>query len=44
MGIDKYARLERAYGVPEAQLLSDERMAAIARSLGTFGLHVKRGA
>ena len=43
MGIDKYARLERAYGAPEAQPLSDERMAAIALSLSSFGLRVKRG-
>ncbi len=43
MGADKYARLNRTYGMSEGPPLSEERMAGIARILGAFGLPVKRG-
>ncbi|MDD4857765.1 MAG: glycyl-radical enzyme activating protein [Candidatus Krumholzibacteria bacterium] len=43
MGADKYARLNRPYGLPDIRDLSDERMAGIALMLGLFGLRVKIG-
>jgi pyruvate formate lyase activating enzyme len=43
MGVDKYARLNRPYGLPDTRDLSDERMAGIAMMLGSFGLRVKIG-
>jgi pyruvate formate lyase activating enzyme len=42
-GAEKYGRLHRAYDLPETCPPSEERMADIARTLRTFGLHVKTG-
>ncbi len=42
-GVEKYNRLNRAYGLPETRPPSDERLAGIARILRGFGLQVKIG-
>jgi pyruvate formate lyase activating enzyme len=43
IGIDKYARFNRAYKLPETRSPSDERLAEIAHILNSFGLTVKIG-
>jgi pyruvate formate lyase activating enzyme len=43
IGIDKYARINRAYKLPETRPPSDERLAEIAHILNSFGLTVKIG-
>jgi pyruvate formate lyase activating enzyme len=43
IGVDKYARFNRAYHLPETRPPSDERMAEIAHILTSFGLAVKVG-
>lgn len=43
MGIDKYARLGRSYTLPDAPAVSGERLAAIVRTLGGFGVRVRAG-
>ena len=43
IGIDKYARFNRAYKLPETRSPSDERMAEIEHILTGFGLTVKIG-
>jgi pyruvate formate lyase activating enzyme len=43
IGIDKYARFNRAYHLPETRSPSDERMAEIAHILTGLGLAVKIG-
>jgi pyruvate formate lyase activating enzyme len=40
---DKYQRLNKAYGLPDARPPSDERIAEIAQILHGFGLRVKTG-
>jgi pyruvate formate lyase activating enzyme len=42
-GVDKYNRLDRAYGLPETRPPSSERLASIAQTLRGFGLQVKVG-
>lgn len=43
IALDKYKRLNKVYGLPEARPPSDERMAEIAQILEGFGLRVKIG-
>jgi pyruvate formate lyase activating enzyme len=43
IGSEKYGRLNRVYGLPEARSPSDERMAEIVRTLEGFGLQVRIG-
>ncbi len=43
IGIDKYARMNRVYKLPETRPPSDERLAEIAHILDSFGLTVKIG-
>jgi pyruvate formate lyase activating enzyme len=42
-GIDKYARLDRTYALPDTAAPSAQRMAEIARLLGGHGLRVNAG-
>ena len=43
LGREKYERLHKLYGLPDARPPSDERVAEVARLLGTFGLQVGVG-
>jgi pyruvate formate lyase activating enzyme len=43
IGVDKYGRLGKAYGLPETRPPSDERLASIAHTLRAFGLQVHVG-
>jgi pyruvate formate lyase activating enzyme len=43
IGVDKYARLNKTYELPETRSPSDERIAKIAHILQEFGLQVRIG-